>query len=459
MDAKQLFERAEKSRQEAKRLLDEANAADEKGEGDVAELQAKARKLVDEGHALYQRAELAEQVAEGEQREEARRLTEAKAERRHMPADLAEQARGDKPVTEAQLKERNRLNRDMHRKGVRSLSEAEAAQAQLTFAEEKIFPRYLITKADKMEDLSPEEADAWRHYQDVAQRTMEFGTAAQGGSLAPENWSNEIVASMAYVGGSADFNRLMVEEQPGVNKFHVPTITDSHAKQAQEAAEGAAVTLIDYATGDVELGPRRRAVVVEVTVDLVSATRFREWLGANVGDALGRKVNDELTNGGGSGSNQAIGAATVTAGQGNVTAGGTYSEADASAHFQAIDHAYLMGPGAMLQVHSNTQKEMWFDRDTTGGNLTFRGAQASQDLVLPGNVPVVLNNALSAATTAGEVIALLVNGMKYQVVRALGLKVDVGPLNVRTQKFDLSWTMWYDGAPTDTRAFRRRRNP
>ena len=460
MTSQEMRDEAVKARASAQQALDEATAAIKDGEAERAsELEAQASAALESAEGHDRRAKMAEELARQKEEDEAARLTEAKSQRRHQPVELAggpDRENEHKPTTVGQLRTRARYREWLRKEGSRSLSEEHVALATQVFPEERLFADIVLAQASADHDVDEATRTRYAAYAQ-ANRDMTFGTANQGGDLAPENWNADIVATMAYIGGFANFGFVEVVTQPGNNKFHTSQLTDMHDKEAQEAAENTAVTKLDYATDEFDLSPRRRAAVTTVTVDFVRSTRFQTELTRSIGSVIGRKVNSELTIGDGS-ATKAKGVATVDADEVTSAAANTIGEPDFKMLFKAIDEAYIMpgDPNKFLMVHTDTLKEMHFARHT-GGDLLYRLNVADGSLHLANGVPVVGNNALKT-TGANEPVAVLGNGSRYLVVRSAGIKVDVGPLDVTKQSFDLGWTIWYDGAPTDERAFRRIKN-
>lgn len=480
-----IYEAADKARGSAEQKLREADEAIKSGDSARAgELDTQAREHLKERKTLLERADVRKALDEATAKDEARALTQTKAQRgveqAHTGDSLGAVGRAmadgvdlSHRISVAALKRRAELRARAEDAGVRTLSEIDAARAFEEFPQERLFVARLAELQGRKEPhLSDEQRTAWRAYQGVAERalsdSMVVANDAKGGDLAPDSWVMDIMSYMAYSGPLADFGLVRTFGQPGTNTLHYPRVTDAETKEAQapgtDPAEGKDIDYTVFATDEITLTPRKRGVIVPTTEEMLASTNFRQWLTMEVGTLIGRKVNRELTLGGGTAAtpDEAEGVVTGENTAGRFVAKGgvraaALAEADVKALFKLMNLSYRRAPGTVAMAHSNTVLEFTFLRESTGGNLVFPRTADRGNVMLPHNIPLLENDALPDAQTAAanKAVVVLGNMPRYIVARGMGGGIRVGSeFFLRSQQWELGWHLWYDGKPGDVNAFR-----
>ncbi len=456
MNEKELRFEAAKNREEAAALLDQADAA--KDASEAKELNSRARKFMEDATSLDERADMRAALEEARQRREA----EALAARKRQPASgVGGSTKGEESMERVpstrELQHRNDLNRRVHLRGPRSMPESDAREAMRRWPVERLFQKVLRGLKLNKEMLTSEERAEWSEYQDRATRAIadsQSTAGGAGGELVPEMLANEIFAEMAYT-GPMTLNNIRTFNQQTTGVLNFPTITNNEDKVAEDVAEGADADYMEVTTGEVRLVPTKRMVLVAITEELMMADNvsFESWLAAEVGTWLGRKQNNDFTNGTG-GDTQPLGIAAVAVGRNSeVDTASKIVESDIMSLYKKIDFSYLGRPSTMLQCHSDILFDLMQLRHAQGGQRIFPLTTDRSGLMMPMGTPLRANNALSKNATGPTAKPMILADLsRYVAVQAGGLRV-ARDYVVRSGQTELAWRLWYDGAPVVQNAF------
>lgn len=454
----ELRRRFEEQRAEARRLASES-AAEGLTDERRAELRAQADTAAEAAEATLNEIEREKRLkalddVQLPRLESATRATDRAADDILMGRDFSYE-----PVEVDAIMRRTELNYRAQR-GER-LTDEQTVEATRIYPVERLLGRHLVEMARPgASGMTSEQRKAWVDHagrMEKAERALSnaynTATANQGGSLIPETLATQIFAAAAYTGPFADDTGLTVFRNEVNGKFNLPTIEGADKAVAGVQAEGADGTIARLSTGIVELTPVKFAVHRAASWEMLTGdyVSLEAWLSRNAGQAFGRQMNADRTTGG----NGIVGAApakSVTARVATFT-GTLVNEAAVTALVKLLDVEYWARPGAMFQMHANTELDLLALKDGTTNARTYPRDQSGR-LILPriGN-RYQLNNALDDSNFAsGDLAAIVGDRAEYAVLYVGGFRVASDYEQISDQ-FLLSWYMSHDGAPAVPEAF------
>ena len=443
---------AAKAREEASTILDQVDA--EKDATRAGELNEQAKALVARSTELDERADMREKLEVENEAAEARALTQRGEERGYNGGSLSADSL-NREVTVEDIRERNML---LERFYVgESMSEEETARANETFPAERLFYKAMVDNTRDKSNviaLTTEERTLWDSYQDMAKRaitpTMQAGTAALGGTFVPETLVRRIFQKMLFYGPMNDIGLVTQFTTDTTGDFKLPTVTDHTTKKARIVAEGADAARDTVGTGVVTLNARKYTFQLPVTFELLMGGNvdFEAWLTSEVGEFFARALNEHFTTGDGSGKPTGIipqGAQTGANVQ-PVSTAGAISEEDVFNLFARLDRSYMGLPSTRFMCHNSTLFELMKLR--SNGIRQFDLTADRRLPILPGGVPIVVNNDMDTLATAGtnEIFAFLGPMSYYITLRAGGMRANSDYIQLSDQ-YTLAWFEMRDGKP------------
>lgn len=441
---------ATKLRNEAGVILDEIGT--EKDATRAEEMNAKAKTLVERATSYDERADMREQIDTDNKAAEARALSDRGEEKGFNGSPLSSDEMNRKVDAKA-ISQRNDLL-ERHYAG-EILGEEEAKRAHETFPAERLFFRSFIEAARPGAAFTPEERQIWGDYQVEAQRaitpTMQAGSAAAGGSLVPETLVRRIFTKLKFYGPMADIGLVTQFTTDTTGDYKLPTVTNSTDKKAKIVAEGADATRDTLQTGSITLNPRKYTFQLPVTYELLMGGNvdFEAWLMGEVAEFFGRALNEDFTVGDGSNKPTGLVPSATTAGTNAIAANATNEPTEKNIFdlFALLDRSYLDLPDTRFMCHNTLLFKLMSLRAGGGsGNRVFDLSADRRLPILPGGVPIVVNNDIKVGTAAGDVIAALGPLSRYITLRAGGMRANSDYVQISDQ-YTLAWFEQRDGRP------------
>ena len=307
-------------------------------------------------------------------------------------------------------------------------------------------------------DLTVEQRNLLRRGYDKELRVQVAGTAASGGYTVPIELANEIVKVMKDWGPMYDANIVREIVTGSGNEFDIPT-NDDTGNSASALAEGADLT--DDNSGDLVIGQRRLDAFVDATpwiklsFELMQDSAFDllQFLADAIGERLGRRANNRLTVGTGSGMANGI----VTASTLGVTAvSASAITADEVMNLQhSVNAAYRRSPKCRWQFADTTLLALRKLKDGQGNFLWQMGdvRVGAPSLLL--DHPYSINDDVPAIATAAR--AILFGDHSRYWVRKVGSPL-IGTVRERFwPKIGMAGLVRYDGELVDTNAVKHLR--
>ena len=446
---------AAKAREEASTILDQVDA--EKDAARAEELNAQAKALVARSTELDERADMREKLARENEAAEARALTERGEERGYNGGSLSADSL-NREVTVEMVRERNALLERFY--AGESMSEEESARANETFPAERLFYKAMVDNTRATSNviaLTTEERELWDSYQGLAKRaispTMEAGTPALGGTFVPETLVRRIFQKMLFYGPMNDIGLVTQFTTDTTGDFILPTVTDHTAKRAAIVGEGQDSARSTVATGEVKLNARKYSFQLPVTFELLMGGNvdFEAWLTSEVAEFFARTLNEHFTTGDGAGKpfgiiSQAASGATQIADPANaetLATAGNPTEAEVFDLFAKLDRSYLGLPSTRFMCHNSTLFALMKLR--SNGIRQFDLTADRRMPILPGGVPIVVNNDVDSSAS-GKVSAVLGPLSYYITLRAGGMRANSDYVQISDQ-YTLAWFEMRDGRP------------
>jgi HK97 family phage major capsid protein len=211
---------------------------------------------------------------------------------------------------------------------------------------------------------------------EIQQRAMNVGTPADGGYLVPEGFSGEIDKQLEDWGAMWRAGTTRQISTATGNKIPWPTLNYT-AERGELHTEGGAVT--NDGTGDPVIGIKEldayiyNSPIVPISIELLQDSFFNveSLLAELFGEALGRTVNDVLTNGDGSSKPQGI---LTGAGAGTTATAATAVTSDEMIDLlHSVDPAYRRSPMCKWQFNDTTLAALRKVKDGDGNYLWQMG--------------------------------------------------------------------------------------
>jgi HK97 family phage major capsid protein len=301
--------------------------------------------------------------------------------------------------------------------------------------------------------LEPEQRNILRQGFVAEKRTQTAGTTTAGGYTVPKELANEIVKVMKDFGPMYDPGVTREITTSGGNEFDIPT-NDDTANSAAALAEG--VDLTDDNSGDLVFGQARLDAYVDATpfvklsFELMqdSAFNLEEFLAEALGERLGRRANNKLTVGTGTGQANGI----VTASSLGVTAASATAIAadELLGLFHSVNAAYRRNPKCRFMLADTTLLAIRKLKDGQGNYLWQLGnIQVGQPDSLLGK-PYSINDDVPAIATGLK--SVLFGDFSRYWVRKVGAPL-IGTVRERFwPKIGMAGLIRYDGELMDSAA-------
>lgn len=311
-------------------------------------------------------------------------------------------------------------------------------------------------------EMRPEAREVLKSgYSKVEQRAQTGNVSAAGGFTVPTELQAILIKSMVAWGPMYDDDICTTISTASGNPLPMPTVNDT-ASTLSVTAEG--VTLPDTGAKDVVFAQRQLDAFsyntewIRVSYELANDSIFNmeQLLGDLLGERLGRRANQELTVGDGTGDPNGI----VTASSLGVTAASataiTWDEVMGLEH--SVDPAYRQSPKCRYMFHDNILlalrrlkdgqgNYLWQMGDVKGGYpATFNGRQYS------------INQAMAATQVTTARVVLFGDFGKY-FVRKVGAPI-IGAIQDKDfwPGFGIAGYIRLDGELADTAAVKYLRN-
>jgi HK97 family phage major capsid protein len=311
-------------------------------------------------------------------------------------------------------------------------------------------------------DMRPEARDVLRSgFAPVEKRAQLAGTTTAGGFTVPTELQAILVKSMVAWGPMYDEDICTTITTASGNPLPLPTIDDT-TKTLSVTAEG--VTLADTGAKDAVFGQRQLDAFsyntewIRVSYELANDSIFNmeQLLGDLLGERLGRRANQELTVGDGTGDPNGI----VTAATLGVTAASataiTWDEVMGLEH--SVDPAYRQSPKCRYMFHDNILLALRRLKDGQGNYLWQMGD-------VKGGYPDTFNgrkysiNQAMAGTQATTARVVLFGDFSKYYVRKVGAPI-IGAIQDKDfwPGFGIAGYIRIDGELVDTAAVKYLRN-
>ncbi|EPR09878.1 hypothetical protein M527_07050 [Sphingobium indicum IP26] len=292
-----------------------------------------------------------------------------------------------------------------------------------------------------------------RGHQEV--RTQTGGTTTAGGYTVPKELANEIVRIMKDWGPMYDGSIVREIVTGSGNEFDIPT-NDDTGNSASALNEGDDLT--DDNSGDLVFGQKRLDAYVDATpwvkisFELMqdSAFNLEEFLGDALGERLGRRANNKLTVGTGTG--QANGVVTAST-LGKTAASATAIAADELLDLQhSVRAPYRRSPKCRWMFADTTMLAIRKLKDGQGNYLWQMGDVRIGQPAMLLDKPYSINDDMAAIAT-GQKTVLFGDFSRYWV-RKVGAPL-IGTVRERFwPKIGMAGLIRYDGELVDTIAIK-----
>lgn len=287
----------------------------------------------------------------------------------------------------------------------------------------------------------------------VEQRVQVAGTDAAGGYTVPTELANRIVETMKDWGPMYDPGVTDEITTSGGNPFDIPT-NDDTANSAAALAEGADLT--DDNSGDLVFGEKNLSAYVyatpwlKISFELLqdSAFNLERFVGAKLGQRLGRLANKQLTVGDGAGDPNGI---VVASSLGKTAAAAAAIVGDELIDLQhSVNSAYRRSPKCGWMFADTTLASIRKLKDGQGNYLWQMGdvRVGAPDLILGKRYHV--NDDVPAIATGNK--AVIFGDLGAYLVRKVGRPL-IGTVRERFwPKVGMAGLIRFDGELTDTAA-------
>lgn len=331
-------------------------------------------------------------------------------------------------------------------------SEARGANDQKPVAPEY---RSVFAKAicGPLENLTPEERAILQ--KGAAEfRAQTGGSTTAGGFTIPTTLTNFIIQSMAAWGPMYSEDICTVIPTTGGGSMKLPTVDDTSVT-AVAHTEGAALT--DDGSKDVTFGQKSLDAFSFDTqfirwsweLNMDSIVSMEQFLGALLGERLGRLANLQLSTGTGSGAPNGI----VTASSlGKTVAGTTAITADEVLDFvHSVNPAYRASPKSRIMFNDSTLLALRKLKDGQGNYLITEAPDGTGRLRVGAvSVPYSINQAMASMTTGNKV--MVYGDFSKYFVRKVGAPI-IGVLRERFwPDMGIAGLIRFDGELGDTAA-------
>lgn len=340
----------------------------------LKELQEKREKLVVDARAALD--EITKNTDESRTKELEDRHDKIMGEFDQIDANIAREER----VAKAEREAEERRARQRPNPGG---TEATGADTGTEVTYRSAFQRYVQAAGD-LSELSDEERAALRTGlapREARAQTTTGGSGAAGGYTIPTELSAEVIKSMKAWGPMYDEDLCTVLETASGNPIDLPTVDDTSVPVGQHTEAG---TVTDDGGSDVTFGKKSLGAFAydtewvrfsrELAMD--SVLNMETFLGSLLGERLGRRANQELTIGDGTGDPNGIVTASTLGKTATATAAITYDEIVDLVH--SVDPAYRSSPKVGFQFHDTTMaalrklkdsenRYIWSAGDVTNG--------------------------------------------------------------------------------------------
>lgn len=248
-------------------------------------------------------------------------------------------------------------------------------------------------------------------------RALGVGTDTAGGYTVPEDFLRELeIAALAF-GGMLQVARILRTDSGA--DLPIPTTNDTSNKGAI-LGENTAVSEQDVVMGNVTLGAYKyTSKMIKVSQELMEDSAFdlASFLGAILGERLGRAKNEHFTTG--TGASQPRGAVTASF-LGKTAASGTaITDLEITDLIHSVDPAYR--PQARLMWHDNTLKAVKKLVDTQGRRLWQPNLAAGEPATFD-SYPYTINQDMPQIAT-GQKTILFGAFPKYYIREVRGMRL------------------------------------
>lgn len=245
-------------------------------------------------------------------------------------------------------------------------------------------------------------------------RALSVVTGSAGAYTIPEGFVRDLETALLYFGPMREFSTILRTASGETMPY--PTMNDT-GNTGEQVGEGSAVTEADPTFGAVNMSSyplSSKMVKVPFALLRDSAFDLSAFLGAALGERLGRIINTKATTGNGSSTFNGI----VTASTLGVTAASasaiTTDELIDLEH--SVDLAYRKMPGAAWLMNDSTKKVLRKLKDSDNQYIWKPGLDAAPDTLL--GYAVGINNDCAAIAASAKVI--LFGDIKKYLIREVG---------------------------------------
>lgn len=322
---------------------------------------------------------------------------------------------------------------------------------------------HLMLSGGDVHNMAPEHRAALMARRVGSEQRAQTTVAAAGGYTIPTELQNELVKAMAAWGPMYDSDFARVLNTPTGNPITFPTIDDTANQAALNASEGVALT--DDGTADAVLGQKTlgsfmydtKWVRVSWELDTDSIFSFESLLAELLAERIGRRANQQLTVGTGSGQPEGI---VTGSSLGKTSAVNSAFTADEILDlYHSVDPAYRTGPRVGMMFNDATLLSMHKLKDGQG-NYLITDAPDGSGRVRVGAVvvPYAINQAMDSVGALAK--PMIFGDMGKYWVRRVGTPM-IGALQDKDfwPGFGVAAVARLDGGIADSRAIKHMAMP
>lgn len=250
-------------------------------------------------------------------------------------------------------------------------------------------------------------------------RDLDVSTAEKGLETIPEGFLRRIYLAELEVSNVRNFCTVINSSREGA--LPIPVVDDT-ANSGTLDLEGGAMAYVDPEFDQVVLGSFKYKAGVKMSRELTEDSAFdiTSWLADRLGTRIGRVVNQELTNGDGSGNPNGYEVATDANANADVpTTGTAVTYALLLSTYHLLDPAYRRN--AVWSFHDTTLELIRAVEDTAGGLIWQESMRVGEPSLLFGK-PYFINQDLDdvAGTWSIGENALFFGDMSRYIARKTG---------------------------------------
>jgi HK97 family phage major capsid protein len=251
-------------------------------------------------------------------------------------------------------------------------------------------------------------------------RDLSAVTGGSGAYTIPEGFVNQLETAMLYFGPMLEACTVLTTDTG--NDLPYPTADDTSNTGEQLGESTSVGTSVDPTFGSVPLGAFKfSSKLVKVPVELLEDSAFDlvTWLGAALGQRLGRIVNTRATTGNGAATlNGIVTAATL----GKTTASSTaIDETELIDLYHSVDRAYRTGPQVGWMMHDLIAAEVRKLQATNGDFYLSGLADGEPDSIMQKRL--WFNNDMASTLVASNKTMLFGDLSKYMIRRVRGIRL------------------------------------